>query len=113
MDYQKLNALSKKDQYPLSLIDKTINQINNAKIFTKLDIQQAFYRIQIDPDYKELTTFCTRYRAYMYKVLPFGLSDGSASFQRFINEVLFPHLDQFCTAYIDDIMIYSKSLEDH
>ena len=90
-----------------------MNQISNTKIFTKLDIQQAFYRIRMDPKSEELTTFHIRYRAYKYKVLPFRLSGGPASFQRFINKVLFPHLDKFCTAYIDNIMIYSQSVEEH
>ena len=90
-----------------------MNRISNIKIFTKLDIRQAFHRIRIDPKCEELTTFHTRYRAYKYKVLPFGLNDGPASFQRFINKVLFPHLDKFCTAYMNDIIIYSQSVEEH
>ena len=97
----------------MPLIDETINQISNAKIFTKLDIWQAFHKIRMDPKSEELTTFYTRYRAYKYKVLPFGLSDGPASFQRFINKVLFSHLDKFCTAYIDNIIIYSQLVGEH
>ena len=97
----------------MPLIDETMNWISNAKIFTKLDIRQTFHKIRIDPKCEELTTFRTRYRAYKYKVLPFRLSGGPAFFQRFINEVLFPYLDKFCITYIDNIMIYSQSVEEH
>jgi hypothetical protein len=106
IDYRKLNALTRKDRYPLPLIDETLARISGAKIFTKLDIRQAFYRIRIYPDSEDLTTFCTRYRAYKYKVLPFGLINGPATYQRYINDVLFDYLDDFCTTYLDNILIY-------
>jgi len=69
VDFRKLNNLTRKDRYPLLLIDETIAQLAKAKIYTKLDIRQAFYRIQIDPNLKELITFQTRYRSYKCKVL--------------------------------------------
>ena len=69
IDFRRLNNLTCKDRYPLPLIDKTIAQLAKAKIYTKLDIRQAFYRIRIDPDSEELTTFRTRYRSYKCKVL--------------------------------------------
>jgi hypothetical protein len=106
IDYRKLNALTHKDQYPLPLIDETLTRISDAKIFTKLDIRQAFYRIRIHPNSEDLTTFYTRYRAYKYKVLPFGLTNRPATYQRYINNVLFDYLDDFCTAYLDNILIY-------
>jgi predicted aspartyl protease len=108
VDFRKLNALSRKDRYPLPLIDETLARISQAKIFTKLDIRQAFHRIRMHPDSEELTTFRTRYGAYKYKVLPFGLTNGPATYQRYMNDVLFDYLDDFCTAYLDDILIYSN-----
>ena len=62
---------------------------------------------------KDLTTFCTRYRSYKYKVLPFSLCNSSASFQRYINDVLFDYLNDFCTAYVNDILIYSDDPLEH
>ena len=59
------------------------------------------------PDSEELTTFWTHYSAYKCKVLPFGLTNGPATYQRYINDILFDYLDDFCTAYLDDILIYS------
>jgi len=69
VDFCKLNNLTRKDRYPLPLIDETLARLAKAKVYTKLDIRQAFYRIQIDLDLEELTTFCTCYRSYKYKVL--------------------------------------------
>lgn len=80
VDFCKLNLLSRKDRYPLPLINKTLARISQAKVFTKLDIRQAFYRIRIHPDSEELTTFRTCYGAYKYKVLPFGLTNGPATY---------------------------------
>ena len=113
IDYRKLNALTKKDRYPLPLIDETLARISSAKVFTKLDIRQAFHRIRMDPNSEELTTFRTRYGAYKCKVLPFGLTNGPATYQRYMNDVLFDYLDDFCTAYLDDILIYSDNELEH
>ena len=113
IDYQKLNALTKKDQYLLSLIDKTLAWISQAKIFIKLDICQAFHCIHMDPESEKLTTFRTCYESYKCKVLPFDLTNESATYQRYINDVLFDYLDDFCTAYLDDILIYSDNELNH
>ena len=83
--------------------------MNRAKVFTKLDIRQAFHRIRMDPESVDLTTFRTRYGSYKCKVLPFGLTNGPATYQRYINDILFNYLDDFCTAYLDNIIIYSKN----
>lgn len=113
VDYRKLNELTKKDPYPIPLIDEMMARICQAKIFTKLDIQQAFHRIRMTTDSEDYTTFRTRYGTYKYKVLPFGLTNGPATFQRFINDILMEHLDDFCSAYMDDILIYSSNTAEH
>ena len=113
VDYRKLNQITKKDRYPLPLIDETLARLNRAKIFTKLDIRQAFHRIRMHIDSEELTTFRTRYGAYKYRVLPFGLTNGPATYQRYMNDILFKYLDVFCTAYLDDIIIYSENVSEH
>ena len=113
IDYRKLNSLTRKDRYPLPLIEETLARLAKAKIFTKLDIRQAFHRIRMDPESEELTTFRTRYGAYKCKVLPFGLTNGPATYQRYMNDVLFEYLDVFYTAYLDDILIYSEDPLEH
>jgi len=67
----------------------------------------------MDPALEDLITFRTRYGAYKYKVLPFGLTNGPATYQRYINDVLFDYLDDFYTAYLDDILIYSDNELEH
>ena len=113
IDYWKLNALTKKDQYLLPLIDKTLARISQAKIFTKLDICQAFHRIRIDPESEELITFRTCYGSYKCKILPFDLTNRPTTYQQYMNDILFDYLDDFCTAYLDDILIYSDNELNH
>ena len=113
VDYRHLNSHTRKDQYPLPLIDETLEQISKAKIFTKLDIRQAFHRIRIREEDTDLTTFRTRYGSFKYNVVPFGLTNGPATFQRWINSLLFEHLDVFTSAYLDDILIYSDNVAEH
>ena len=95
IDYRKLNTMTITDQYPLPLIDEILAQITKAKIFTKLDIRQAFHRIRIHPESEDLTTFRTRYGSFKCKVLPFGLTNGPSTYQRYMNEVLFDYLTNF------------------
>lgn len=114
VDYRKLNALTKKDRYPIPLIDEMLQRVSKARYYTKLDIYQGFHRIRMDPGSEDLTTFRSRYGSFKYKVLPFGLTNGPATFQRYINHALGEYLDDFCTAFIDDVLIYTDGdLEQH
>ena len=113
IDYRKLNALTRKDAYPLPRIDELLTRVNKAKVFTKLDIRQAFHRIRVNPDSEELTAFRTSFGQYKCKVLPFGLCNGPATYQRYMNDVLMDYLNDFCMAYLDDILIYSEDPLEH
>ena len=103
----------KKNRYLLSLIEKTLTQLSKAKVFIKLDVRQAFYWIRMKKSVKKLTTFWTRYRFYKYKILSFSLCNRSAFFQKYINDVLFNYLNNFCTVYVNDILIYSEDSLKH
>lgn len=113
VDYRKLNALTRKDRYPLPLIDETLARIVGCKYLTKIDIIAAFNSLRMSPESEALTTFTTSMGAYMYKVMPFGLTNGPATWQHYINDVLFDYLNEFAQAYMDDILIYSKTLKEH
>lgn len=113
VDYRKLNSITKKDRYPILLIDELMEQLGRAKIFTKLDIRQGFHRLRLAPETEDLTTFRTRYGTYKYNVVPFGFTNGPAAFQRFINETLMEYLDDFVTAFVDDLLIYSENEWEH
>jgi len=113
VDYRGLNSLTIKNRYPLPLIKETLARLARAKFFTKLDIIAAFNKVRIAKGEEWLTAFRTRYGLYEYLVMPFGLSNAPSSFQNLINDVLRPYLDDFVTAYIDDILIFSETLKEH
>ena len=113
MDYRALNEVSVKDCYPLPLIKETLNNLQGMKYFSKIDIISAFNNVRMKEGHKKLTAFLTRFRLFESLVMPFGLTRAPATFQRFINNSLRDYLDQFCSAYLDDILIYSKTREEH
>ena len=114
VDYRGLNAITKKDRYPLPLIEETLRSLSKAKWLTKLDVIAAFHKVRIEKGDEWKTAFRTRYGLYEWLVTPFGLTGAPATFQRYINHTLREFLDEFCSAYIDDILIYSNgSLADH
>ena len=113
IDYRKLNDITIKNRYPLPLISETLDRLSKAKYFTKLDIISAFNNLRIKEGDEWKTAFTTRYGLYEYLVMPFGLCNGPSSFQAYINRALQGLLDNFCTAYVDDILIYSNNLREH
>ena len=115
LDYRGLNKGTIKDCYPLPLIDETLTRIAKAKIVTKIDIRDAYNLIHIKESDEWKTALCTRYGLFESLVMPFGLTNAPASFQRYVNETLRPlvYLDQFCTAYLDDVLVYSENPEEH
>ena len=113
VDYRALNAITIKNRYPIPLIQETLARLSKAKVYTKLDIIAAFNRLRIAKGDEWMTAFRTRYGLFEYLVMPFGLANAPSSFQHYVNDVLRPYLDIFCTAYIDDILIYSDSVSEH
>lgn len=113
-DYRALNAISKRDRYPLPLISETLNMLAQAKWYTKLDVVAAFNKIRIKEGHEERTAFRTRYGLFEWLVCPFGLSRAPATFQRYINKILHHYLNDFVTAYVDDMLIFSSgTLRNH
>lgn len=113
VDYRGLNEGTIKDRYPLPLIRETLMQLSKARYYTTLDIRSAYNLIRVAEGDEWKTAFRTRYGLYESLVMPFGLTNAPATFQKFVNDVLRPFLDAFCTAYLDDILIYSSTLEEH
>ena len=107
VDYRGLNEITRRDCYPLPLIDETLRRIATAKWISKVDVIQAFHRIRIRAGDEWKTTFNTRLGAFEWLVTPFGLNGAPATFQRYINKLLMPWLDVNCSAYLDDVIIYS------
>jgi hypothetical protein len=114
VDYRKLNQLIKKNRYSLSLIEKTLTHLSKTKYFTKLDIRQIFHRIRImNVEFEDLITFRIRFDVYKYRVLSFELCNESVTYQHYMNDVFFDYLDEFVSAYINDILIYNNSKTKH
>ena len=95
------------------MIDETLARIAGCKYITKFDIIIAFNKLRIHLESEELTTFVTSMGAYKYRVMPFGLINGPASYQHYINDTLLPFLNDFAQAYINDIIIYNKTRKEH
>lgn len=113
VDYRGLNELTVKNRYPLPLIRETLDRLSKAQWYTKLDLRQGYNQIRMAEGEEWKTAFRTRYGHFEYTVMPFGLTNAPATFQHFINDCVREYLDIFCTAYLDDILIYSDSLEEH
>jgi hypothetical protein len=113
VDYRALNALTIKNRNAPPLIRETLSRLFKAKWYTKFDIIAAFNEIRIKEGHEHMTAFLTRYGLFEYNVVPFGLTNAPATWQQYINHVLHDFLDRFCTAYLDDILIYSDNEEEH
>ncbi|KAK7570621.1 hypothetical protein V3481_007378 [Fusarium oxysporum f. sp. vasinfectum] len=113
VDYRALNNITVKDRYPLPLIKESLNNLSGMRYFSRIDIVSAFNNLRIEKGQEYLTAFRTRFGLYESLVMPFGMTGAPATFQRYINSTLREHLDVFCTAYLDDILIYSRTREEH
>jgi transposase InsO family protein len=113
VDYRGLNRVTKKNRYPLPLLSEILDRVSGARYFTKLDLKDAYHRIPIAERDQWKTAFRTRYGHFKYTVMPFGLTNAPATFQAYINEALQGILDDCCVAYMDDILIYSRTAEEH
>jgi len=113
VNYRKLNALIKRDRYFLLLIDETLARIQGSKYLTRLNIIVAFNKLRMHSKSEDLTIFITSFDFYKYHVMSFELINNSTFYQHYMNDVLFDYLHQFCQTYLDDIIIYSKTLKKH
>lgn len=106
-------AVIKRNRYPLPLTNETFDRLCKAKVFTKLDIVAALSKLRIAKGDEWKTAMRTSYGLYKWLFMPFGLVNGPSSFQNYIKGILHGYLDDFATAYIHDILIYSNSLKQH
>ena len=112
VDYRWLDDLTQNVVYPVPRIDECIGHMREATVFTKMDLRSGFHQILVFPQNKERTAFQTRWGTFQCCVMPFGLCNAPATIQRTMNALL-QEFYAFCEMYVDDIVVYSKTLADH
>ncbi|KAL0204031.1 hypothetical protein M9458_002049, partial [Cirrhinus mrigala] len=113
VDYRGLNQITIKNRHPLPLTNTALDALSGARFFTKLDLRSAYNLVRIREGDEWKTAFITPTGHYETLVMPFGLCNSPSVFQQFINDVLRDMLGRWCYAYLDDILVYSKTLEEH
>lgn len=112
IDFRKINQIIVPDPYAIPLIEDLLDQLGEAQYLSKLDLNKGFYQIPVDEKDQPKTAFCTPWGKYEFKRMPFGLRNAPATFQRFMHVVL-GGLEQTAESYIDDVIVFSRTWEEH
>lgn len=113
VDYRGLNQLTLKDSYPLPRVDESLDFLSRGKFITTLDLSRGYWQVSVEGKSRPKTAFISHCGLFQFKVLPFGLSNAPATFQRVMNTVLAGLIYKCCAVYLDDIVIASPTFEQH
>ena len=110
VDYRKINAITRKDAYPIPRVDDALDTLSGSQWFTTLDMISGYWQVEMDPGDREKTAFCTQEGLFEFKVMPFGLCNAPATFQRLMDAVLVGLQWKTCLVYLDDVVIPGRNL---
>jgi hypothetical protein len=113
VDYRSLNEVTIKNKYPLPRIEDLFDQMKGASVFSKIDLRSGYHQLKIRESDIPKTAFRTRYGLYEYTVMSFGLTNAPAYFMYLMNKVFMESLDRFVIVFIDDILVFSRTMEEH
>nr|KYP73770.1 Transposon Ty3-I Gag-Pol polyprotein [Cajanus cajan] len=113
VDYRQLNKFTIKNKYPLPRIDDLMGQLRGATVFSKIDLRSGYHQIKVKAEDIQKIAFRTRYDHYEYQVMPFGVTNAHAVFMDYMNRIFCPYLDHSVVVFINDILIYSRTHEEH
>ena len=113
VDYRQLNRATIRNQYPLPRIDELFDQQQGSRVYSKIDLRSGYHQLKVRENDVSKTAFSTRYGHYEFLVMPFGFTNAPAAFMDLMNRVFSPYLDKFVIVFIDDILVYSGSPEEH
>lgn len=113
VDYRRLKTITVKDRTPLPRVNELLDVLGKASVFTSLDMYKGYHQCRVVEEDVQQTAFKTHFGSFEFTVLPFGLTNAPATFQRMMNAVLAPWLHNCCVVYLDDVLIFSTTFEEH
>ena len=113
IDYRQINIVTFKNKYPLPRIEDLFDQLKGASVFSKIDLRSRYCQLRVKEVDVPKPAFRNRYGHYEFLVMPYGLTNAPAVFMDLMNRVFHPYLDQFVVVFIDDILVYSKDVQEH